>query len=205
MITIESSFWELLLQQLYATSWLEWLGTISGFLCVLLAAKENILNWPVSIISVVAYAVLFYESKLFGDAALQVYFLWTAIYGWYYWIKRKEDEQKPIVSLRRKEAFITLGAILVQSILLSLFLDHYTSTDVPYADGLCTAISFTAQFMMTRKILQNWILWIVVDILYVPLYIYKHLMLTSILYLLFLGLAAMGYLQWRRTWKMAGA
>lgn len=203
MFLLDASFWQLVRDQVNAITWIEWLGTVTGFGCVYLAARQNIWNWPVSIISVISYGILFFDYQLYGDAVLQLYFLFTAIYGWYYWIKRKEEHKKPIVSLSpRRMAWIGL-AVVVLAVLIGLFLDHFTDTNVPYIDGFCTAVSFAAQFMMTRKILQNWLLWIVVDICYVPLYIYKNLMLTAILYLLFLWIAVMGYLEWRKTWKTA--
>jgi nicotinamide mononucleotide transporter len=190
-----------IVEQFHQTTLIEWIGTISGFACVYLAAKQNILNWPISIISVVAYTFLFFEYKLYGDAALQLYFLGTAVYGWYYWLKRKEEHKKPIVSLNNKKIVSVILSVMILSFLLGLFLDHFTDTNVPYADGFCTATSFVAQFLMTRKVLQNWILWIIVDICYIPLYIYKELNLTALLYLLFLILATIGYFDWRRTWK----
>jgi nicotinamide mononucleotide transporter len=200
-----SSLFHDLVLQLVQTSWLEWFGTISGFLCVYLAAKQHILNWPVSILSVGAYAILFFKYGLYGDAILQFYFLTTAVYGWYYWIRRKTAHQKPIVSLNIKEGMIAGGGIILLSALLGFFLKRYTNSTVPYIDGFCTAMSFIAQLMMTRKVLQNWILWIVVDSCYVPLYIYKDLYLTALLYILFLALAAMGYIEWKRTWKQVPA
>lgn len=203
MIFCLSTFWQLVWNQLLQTSVLEWFGTITGFLCVYLAARQHILNWPVAIFSIIAYVFLFFEYKLYGDALLQLYFLGTSIYGWYYWLKRKENHQKPIVSLNKTEYAGVLIVITVLSFLIGAFLDRFTDSDVPYIDGACTAGSFVAQFLMTRKIIQNWVLWIVIDICYVPLYLYKDLALTAILYTLYLGLATMGYLDWRRTWKQS--
>ena len=203
MIFCQSSFWQLVWEQLLQTSALEWFGTITGFSCVYLAARQHILNWPVAILSILAYMVLFYEYKLYGDAALQLYFLGTSIYGWYYWLKRKQSDAKPIVSLNRMEYAGIILLIIILSILLGIFLDTFTDTDVPYIDGICTAISFVAQFLMTRKVLQNWLLWIIADICYVPLYLYKNLALTAVLYTLFLVLAIMGFLDWQRTWKQS--
>jgi nicotinamide mononucleotide transporter len=197
------SFWELIAGQFSATTWLEWVGTLSGFACVYLAAREHIWNWPVAIISSVAYAILFYEFQLYGDAGLQIYFVATSFYGWYYWINKTRSPEKPIVSLTNAGLGKVAMSIVVLTVLLGSFLDHFTDTNVPYPDGFCTAISFVAQFLMTRKVLQNWILWIIVDICYVPLYLYKNLALTSILYTLFLALAIMGYLQWRKTYLLA--
>ncbi|HEY0897248.1 MAG TPA: nicotinamide riboside transporter PnuC [Sphingobacteriaceae bacterium] len=203
MFLLDGSFWQPVLEQVRAISWIEWLGTVTGFMCVYLAAKQHIWNWPISIISVLSYGVLFFEYQLYGDAVLQLYFLFTAIYGWYYWIKRKEEHKKPIVKLTGSQMAGIAMAVVVLSFLLGWFLDTYTDTNVPYIDGFCTAMSFAAQFLMTRKVLQNWLMWIVVDACYVPLYIYKNLMLTAVLYILFLWIAVMGYLEWRRTWKTA--
>lgn len=200
---LEVSFRELILNQFASTTWLELLGTISGFACVYLAARQSIWNWPVAIISIIAYAVLFYEYQLYGDAFLQLYFMATSFYGWYYWLKRKEAHLKPIVTLTGGEVLkIALIGVFLAG-LLGWFLDDFTDSDVPYIDGFCTALSFIAQFLMTRKVLQNWILWIIVDICYVPLYIYKDLMLTAVLYTLFLALAVMGYLQWKKIYNRA--
>ncbi len=201
VIILFATFWQQIINQVQLTSWLEWIGTISGFLCVYLAAKEHILNWPVAIISVLAYAFLFFEYQLYGDSGLQLYFLGTSIYGWYYWIKNKEGDRTPVLVLETRQVGLTVITIIALSILLGLFLDSFTDTNVPYADGFCTSVSFVAQFLMTRKILQNWILWIIVDICYVPLYLYKNLYLTSLLYVLFLILATMGYIDWRKTYR----
>jgi len=203
VIFCQSSFWQLVWEQLLQTSALEWFGTITGFFCVYLAARQNILNWPVAILSILAYMVLFYQYKLYGDAALQLYFFCTSIYGWYYWSRLKESSQKPIVSLRKHEYAILIVLTVILSFALGIFLDKFTDTDVPYIDGACTAISFVAQMLMTRKVLQSWLLWIIVDVCYVPLYLYKNLALTALLYTLYLVLATMGYLDWRRTWKQA--
>ncbi len=199
-----ADIFQILADQFQQTTALEWLGTVTGFLCVYLAARQHILNWPISIISVAAYAILFYQSKLYGNAVLQVYFFGTAIYGWYYWTKRRQEaDKKPIVSFSAPELFATAAAVAVLSGVMGWFLGTYTDTDVPYIDGFCTAMSFVAQFLMTRKVLQNWVIWIIVDICYIPLYIYKGFWLTALLYGAFTVIAIMGYLDWRRTWKNA--
>ena len=201
MLILIDSFWQTIAHQFTLTTKLEWFGTITGFACVYLAAKQHILNWPISILSVVAYAFLFFDFRLYGDAVLQLYFLSTAIYGWYYWVKRKNEHQKPIETLTLKEVYIVILAIAILAVILGLFLDRFTNSDVPYVDGFCTSMSFVAQYLMTRKIWQNWIIWIIVDACYVPLYLYKELALTAVLYLVFLGIALLGYLDWKKSWK----
>ncbi|SEM87049.1 nicotinamide mononucleotide transporter [bacterium A37T11] len=190
-----------LVSQFEETTLLEWFGTLTGFLCVYLAAKQHILNWPISILSVVAYILLFYQNKLYGDSVLQLYFLVTAIYGWYYWLKRKEQDEKPVVRFSSQAMVITITVTMLLAVLIGYFLYKFTDSDVPYIDGTCTAISFIGQLLMTRKVLQNWLLWMLVDIAYIPLYIYKGLSLTAILYAAFTIIALIGYRDWRRSWK----
>ena len=203
MIFCQSAIWHLFWNQLIQTSAIEWFGTITGFLCVYLAAKQHILNWPVAILSILAYIYIFFEYKLYGDATLQLYFLGTSVYGWYYWQQRKETGQKPVVSLTSFQILVVTISGVILSLLIGFCLDRFTDTDVPYLDGTCTAISLAAQFLMTRKVLQNWLLWIIADIIYIPLYLYKNLALTAVLYSLYLILATIGYIDWRKTWKQS--
>ncbi len=192
---------ESLIQQVYQTSAIEWLATISGFLCVYLASKQHILNWPISLISVSCYLFIFDQHKLYGDATLQLYFFATGIYGWYHWNKGNLGTTKTISSLKIKEFIFILLAILFLSGAMGYILDNFTDSDVPYIDGFCTAMSLVAQFLMTRKILQTWILWIVVDICYIPLYLSKGLYLTTILYIAFTIIAAQGWIQWKKSYQ----
>ncbi|WP_051293185.1 nicotinamide riboside transporter PnuC [Olivibacter sitiensis] len=192
---------DVVFEQFMATSWLEWLAVVSAFACIYLAAKQHILNWPISIISVLAYAILFYEGRLYGEMALQGYYLFTAIYGWYYWLKRKQEHKEPIVSFSRSKIGLILLITAVGAFLLGSFLAHFTDTDVAYVDGTLASISFVAQFLMTRKVLQNWLMWVVVDILYIPLFVYKGYYLTALLYAMLSYIAWLGYKDWRKTWK----
>ena len=192
---------EHIVYQFKQTTLLEWGGAVTGIYCVYLAAKQNIWNWPVAMISVIAYTVVFFKSQLYGDAGLQIYFLGTSIYGWYFWIKKKEKHEKPVTSLNRREYTLVIIATALGSLLLGLFLKRFTPTNVPYIDGFCTAVSFIAQILMTRKVLQNWALWIFVDICYVPLYLYKGLYVTAILYVVLLVLAWLGHVDWQKEYR----
>lgn len=197
----ESSFIQFFISQFEHTSWPEWIGVASGLICIYLAAKENVLSWPISIISVIAYAWVFFAAKMYGDMSLQFYFLATAFYGWYFWIKKKTVADKPISTLKPGDWLYVALAVIILTGLLGLFLKHFTDTDVPYADGFCTAMSFVAQILLTRKVLQNWIIWIVVDICYIPLYIYKHLNLSAVFYAILVIIALKGYLDWRKHYR----
>ncbi|MBC7655007.1 MAG: nicotinamide mononucleotide transporter [Oligoflexus sp.] len=193
-----------IIEQFLAITWIEWFGTITGALCVYLAAKENILNWPIAILSVVTYIYIFYNAKLYGDTILQFYFLGTSVYGWYYWSYGKSDSlksERPVGSLVKKDWIIIIMIQIVLSIIIGVLLAKYTDTDVPFVDGFCTVMSFIAQYLMTRKKLENWLLWIFVDIIYIPLYIHKNLLATSVLYFVFLFIALQGYIDWKKTLK----
>jgi nicotinamide mononucleotide transporter len=190
-----------IIQGIKQTSYLEWVGAATTIACVYLAARQNIWNWLAGIIAVIAYMVVFFQSGLFGDAYLQIYFLGTGVYGWYFWLRKKERQEKPVISLSHKEYLLVLLITLLLSGLLGLYLQHFTSSTVPYIDGFCTSVSFMAQLLMTRKILQNWALWLFVDICYVPLYIYKNLYVTAVLYTILLVLATIGYVDWYKEYK----
>lgn len=194
-----------MLTQLLQISALEWFATITGFLCVYLAAKQNSWNWPLSILSVSSYIIIFYDIKLYGDMVLQLYFLGTAVYGWYYWQQHPKDDQNAISSLSRKQWILALASILIATLLIGSFLAHFTDSDVPYIDGFCTSCSFIAQFLMTRKIIENWLIWVFVDLCYIPLYVHKELYLTAFLYLAFTIIAWKGYIDWRKSYRKRAA
>ncbi|WP_256002448.1 nicotinamide riboside transporter PnuC [Pedobacter deserti] len=195
-----STFLRHIAEQFAYTSWPEWLGVITGFACIYLAAKEKVLSWPVSIVSVLTYAWVFYDARMYGDMILQFYFLLTAFYGWFYWNRTTEQPQKAVTSLRLRDWVFAIISVSLLSVLLGLFLDHFTNSDVPYADGYCTAMSFVAQYLLTRKVLQNWVMWIIVDLCYIPLYIYKNLNLSAVFYAFLIVIAFKGYSDWKKTY-----
>ncbi|RDC54087.1 nicotinamide riboside transporter PnuC [Pedobacter chinensis] len=201
MALLSATFFQFITEQFKQTTPLEWVAVVAGFACIYLAAKESIWNWPISIISVVAYGFLFFREAMYGDMILQIYFLFTAFYGWYFWFKKKVENDKPITRLSKKGQIKVMISIPILSLFLGWFMDKYTNSTVPYADGFCTSISFVAQLLLTRKILENWLLWIFANICYVPLFIYKHLNLSAVLYLVLIYIAFNGYLDWRKTYR----
>ncbi|MES2428695.1 MAG: nicotinamide riboside transporter PnuC [Bacteroidota bacterium] len=185
-------------------SLLEVIGVITGLLCVYLAAKNIIWNWPFAIISVVIYIFIFSEAHLFADMGLQVYFLVMNIYGWYYWSKKPASEEKtPVMRIKKNEAFISAIAVIVFTFILGSVL-KYTTASYPYLDSFCTACSLVAQVLLARKVLENWLIWIFVDIIYVGVYMYKDLHLTAVMYAIYVAIALMGYIDWKKDWKKQG-
>ena len=187
---------------------LEIIGVITGLLCVYLAARNNIWNWPIAIISVGIYIFIFMDARLYADMGLQVYFLVMNIYGWYFWSRKPAVAVKaPVVMITLKQAIISVLVIAVITPLLGFLLIkfapilHYTPASYPYIDSFCTACSVVAQVFMARKVLQNWLIWIFVDTIYVGVYIFKHLDLTAGMYAIYVGIALMGYLDWKKDYK----
>ncbi len=186
-------------------SYIELIGVITGLLCVYLAAVNNIWNWPFAIISVTLYIFIFFEARLYADMGLQFYFLGANIYGWYFWSHKKEPEVKvPVVSITTQQIIWTVIAIALITpslgftmIKLSPIL-HYKPAAYPYLDSFCTAVSLIAQLFMARKIYQNWLMWVFVDIIYIGVYFIKHLQPTAIMYAIYAVIALMGYLDWRK-------
>jgi nicotinamide mononucleotide transporter len=182
-------------------SLLEIIGVITGLLCVGLAALNNIWNWPIAIVSVGIYIFIFFDSHLYADMGLQVYFMAMNFYGWYYWSKKPATEEKsPVMRVTRKEILYSIIATVVFTVFLGSVL-KYTPASYPYIDSFCTACSLVAQVFLARKVLENWLIWIFVDIIYVGVYIFKHLDLTAIMYGVYVVLALWGYFDWRKDYR----
>jgi nicotinamide mononucleotide transporter len=182
-------------------SLLETSGVITGILCVYLAAKNNIWNWPIAIISVLIYIFIFFEAKLYADTGLQVYFLVMNFYGWYFWSQKEKHQKVPVSSISFKEIILSVSAIVVFTAGLGYFLYMGTDASFPFIDSFCTACSLIAQIFLARKVLENWLIWIFVDIIYVGVYLSKDLHLTAGMYTLYIVIAAIGYRDWRKEYK----
>jgi nicotinamide mononucleotide transporter len=187
-----------------ATTPLELVSFVLSVVTVLLNIRQNHWAWLFAIISSAAYGVVFFNSRLYGDMGLQVVFIVVSVWGWYSWLRGGAGHQPLDVSRLDRAGWI--GAAIGWAAgfaLLAAFLKHYTDTDVPYADGFLTAGSLLGQLLLSRKKVENWHVWIAVDILYVGLYLYKGLVLTAILYAVFVAMAAVGLRAWRRAAQKA--
>jgi nicotinamide mononucleotide transporter len=178
---------------------LEVVGTVAGVLSVLLTVRRNLWCWPVGIVSVGVYAVLFFQIRLYADAALQVFYVGTGFYGWYAWryggAGRSELPVRMLSGRERLALALLLAPVIV---LVTAALRTWTDASLPFWDTLASSLSVAAQLLLMRKILENWILWIVVDVLSVGIYVAKGVYLTSALYAVYLLLAVLGWRAWRR-------
>jgi nicotinamide mononucleotide transporter len=178
----------------------EVLAVIFGIVSVYLSTREHIWSWPTALVNVALYFVVFYEAKLYADMGLQVVYFGLSLYGWYEWLYGGANRTELHVSRTTKSLGVRLLIIgVVCAAVLGTLLARFTDAALPYVDSATTSTSLVAQWMMTRKILENWAVWRAVDVVYVGMFIYKHLYLTAALYTVFFVLAAMGYVQWKRS------
>jgi len=173
------------------------IALISGVLGVLLTIKQKIWCWPVSLIAVVSSIIEFYHERLFGDMALQIFYFFSGIYGWIYWGKNKNTDFKIHYAKNSTVPFLLI-ATGVLSLVFYFLLIHFHG-DRPLFDGVLTACSLTATYMMTKKWIENWVAWIAIDASYVVLYGVKFMWLFSLLYLVFALMALYGWLKWKKT------
>ena len=181
-----------------ATTPLELLSSLLSVATVWFNIRQSHWGWLFAIISSATYGLVFFGSRLYGDMGLQLVFISVSIYGWYQWLHGDDSHERlPVTELTTRGRYIAAAAWLGGFAVLAWFLKSYTDTDVPHSDGFLTAGSLVGQLLLSRKKIENWHVWIIVDVLYVALYLHKHLVLTAILYAVFVGMAVMGLRAWR--------
>jgi nicotinamide mononucleotide transporter len=188
-------FWE----QLQATTPLEAIAVFFGLASVWYSKQEHIWVYPTGIISVLIYVYITFQYKLYADMGINGYYFVMSVYGWYHWTNTgdKDKEQIPISRNSRQENFVAVGIMIVSFMIIRFGLD-FTDSDVPGLDSFTTATAITGMWLMARKKIENWVAWIVTDIVAVPLYLYKGLPLTGFQYLIFTVLATWGYFSWKK-------
>jgi nicotinamide mononucleotide transporter len=177
----------------------EILGFITGAACVWLAVRENVWNWPIAAANAVFFFVLFLRHRLYGDMALQVIFFGLAILGWYQWLRGGEHHSALHVS--RISLRLATGMLVLTIAATAVMTEYLRSVNdaSPFLDAITTVLSLVGQYLLTRKIIENWHVWMAADVLYIYLYISRGLYLTSVLYVIFLLMCVAGVLQWQRT------
>lgn len=189
-----------------AISWLEWLAFLTGVIAVFLSTREKVWSWPVGIVNVSLYFLLFRRAGLYSDMGLQLVYLALSIYGWYEWLFGGSNRTELRVSRATPRLWLVSAVVgVVFWFALSWFTSRLQGVALPRLDAALTTVSLVAQWWMTRKILENWLLWLLADLVYVPMFLYKGLCLTAGLYAIFLVLAVMGLVSWRRSWRQLTA
>ena len=191
---IQLPFWELI-------------AVITALAYVVFAARENIWCWPMAMLSTVIYTVVFYDVYLWSDSLLQVYYFGMAVYGWYCWRNiAPSDPQSGFESHQKIQSwsiFIhvkAIGILTALAMLVGWLMDSYTPTSFPYLDALTTVFAVFATYLVTKKVLQNWLYWIAIDALSIYLYIEKDLLPTAVLFILYVIIAIYGYMKWQKAY-----
>jgi nicotinamide mononucleotide transporter len=169
---------------------------------VYLTARQNMWCWPLGVVAVSLSIYVFFLTKLYSDAGLNVFFLVMQFYGWFTWSRGGVDHSRSLAAVKQltaKQWGWTIAGVLGGTAVLGTAMHRYTDAALPYPDAFTTMLSVIAQFLLTRKILENWMLWILADILYVGIYSMKSLYWMAGLYVIFLALCVQGYREWKRS------
>ncbi len=183
-------------------NWVEVVGTLLGISYVFLSIKQNILTWLMGLLTSALYIYVFFVSKFYADMALQVYYVWVSIYGWIIWSKGKSTSKGkvtlPVISINKKLSVVLASISLLLWIIIYFILLKFTDSPMPLGDSFTTALSIVATWMLARKIIEHWIIWVIVDFVSLLLYIYKGLYPTSIMFVIYTGAAIWGYFEWKK-------
>lgn len=197
-----NQFYDILIENILNTSYLEIIAVIFGLLSVWFAKKVNILVFPTGIVSVVIYMFICFGAKLYADMGINLVYFVMSIYGWYMWTRvGAQKKERPISICSKKEHLINILMFVFFFLVLSYVLKNYTDSNVPIWDSLTTAIFIVGMWLMAIKKVENWIAWIIGDIISIPLYFYKGLVFTSFQFTVFLIIAVLGYIEWKKQYN----
>ena len=183
-------------------SWIEAIAVIMGIASVYFSAKQRIWVYPTGIVSVLLYVWICFDYGLYADMGINAYYFGMSVYGWYLWTRPQVDQPSlPVTWLDKKGWYWAFWIFTVSYPVLVDVLREFTDSNVPYWDSFTTASAFVAMWLMAKKKVESWIFWIVTDLVSIPLYYHKGLLLTSFQYLFFTGLAIAGLLAWIKSAK----
>lgn len=183
-------------------TWLEAVAVVFGIASVFYSMREHIWVYPTGIVSTLIYVWICLQYKLYADMGINAYYFSMSIFGWYVWTHPKEGQKVlPVTWLKPSGWLISIGIFLISYLILYLVLSRFTDSDVPYWDSFTTASAFVGMWLMAKKKVENWIAWIITDLVSVPLYFHKGLILTSFQFLFFTILATLGFIAWIKSAK----
>lgn len=182
---------------------MEGLGLLFGLLAVLFLIKESIWTWPWGIAYTCISLWVFWKEQLYGDLLLHVLYLILNIYGWYHWLHpNTDDDELHITNIPIYNLLMVLALSAAGIFIFGFFLSEYTDASVPYWDSTTSILSVAAMWMTTQKRIENWILWLIIDIIATGIYIYKSMYFYALLYFVYIGMAVAGYLEWKKLQKL---
>jgi len=188
-----------ILTQYFSKNWIELIGAFTGLICVYLNVKENIWSFPLAIVTCAFYVVFFYKTKFYADMGLNILFIILGFIGWYQWLYGGNNKTElKITHISVSELIWSLCFGLGFTAIAFYYFNNYTDATAPFWDSFNTAFSLVAQYLLNKKRLENWIFWIMVDVIYVPMFLIREKYPTAGLYIIYLILATIGYLSWRK-------
>ena len=188
-------------------SWQQWLpfpmtealGFVTGAACVYLVVRQSIWNFPLGLANNIFFLILFGQARLFGDAGLQIVYLVLGVHGWYQWLHGGEHRTALTITRASRQVLLVLAVLIPLATWGLVLILRKVNGSAPLPDAFTTVLSLAAQYLLNRKMLENWFIWIVADVIYIYLYIVRDLHLTAVLYGVFLCLCIAGFVRWRRT------
>ncbi len=184
-------------------NYIEILATITGLIYLVYSVKGNILLWLFGIITSALYVYVFFNSRIYADMSINIYYVIISIYGWVHWSYGGSNKkvELPVSRVTGKLSIILVFITLIIFLIIAYILNNYTDSDIAYWDAFVTSASITATWMLARKIMEHWLIWVVVDSISIGLYIYKGLYPTVLLFAVYTTLAAIGYFEWKKQWQ----
>jgi nicotinamide mononucleotide transporter len=179
-------------------TWIELFGVIFNLLGVWLTIKKNWFCFPVGIVGVALYVVYYFQLKLYADSLLQVFYIGLLAYGWVQWKKKSGSGDFIVTRVLSRQWLLLLLIAAGGTLLIGTVFHLFTDASLPYLDAMLTSMSLIAQWLVAKKKLENWLVWIIADVIYVGLFIYKESYPTAILYFIFILFAVAGYLNWKK-------
>ena len=201
-----NDFWLVFIENVKDTTWLEAVAALLGIASVWYARRENILVYPTGIISVLIYVYICFFARLYADAGINFFYFLMSVYGWYNWTRLNPESEVLTISVNNPRQqwsgiALTAGSYWVIIGLIWIFNREdtvYMQSWVPWVDAFTTSVFLVGMLLMARKKVENWIYWIIGDVISIPMYFVKGLVFTSFQYLVFLILAILGFIEWRR-------
>ena len=183
------------------TNWVEIVGVILSLIYLYLSIKQKVSLWIFGFLSSALYVVVFFQTKFYADMSLQFYYLVISVYGWFNWKRGKPDsgQELPVMKTSKRLIYHLIIASAIIYVIYYLILAKFTDSTIPKADSLVGMLSVIGTWMLARKLIENWLVWIVADAIATGLFFYKGLYPTAVLFIIYTGMAAVGYLQWKKS------
>ncbi|MCB8994841.1 MAG: nicotinamide mononucleotide transporter [Bacteroidales bacterium] len=184
----------------YSELFIEILGVVTGLIYLYFSIKQNIWLWPWGIVTSLLYIVVFFQTKFYADMSLQIYYFGISIYGWYFWLRGGDKDKPglPVIRIRPVGWIFIVLIVLALTLISGFILRDFTDSPLPFWDAFTTAGSVVATWMLARKYLEHWLIWIVVDLVSIGTYISKGLFPTILLFTVYTAMAVYGYFEWKK-------